>query len=152
MNKPYLVNCIKCKKTIQKYFNYEITATDVIKWCDDRKSEISRLNDAINKKDTTIDNLNNQIKDLEKDKNTLSDELKVCQNQIDANKDCPNKLLEQTQIANQANLDLEKLRGEYQIKEQGYIKQIKTMQTKIDGYKQPIKSLIVDIWSSIFNK
>lgn len=48
------------KKKIQSYFNYEISAEDVIKWCNDRKTEIST-------KDTKIRLLSEKI-DSDKEK------------------------------------------------------------------------------------
>lgn len=140
------------KKQIQAYFNYEISADDVIKFLNDRKTEISNLQGTIGNKDNTISNLNTQIKDLQADKNSLSDKLNICQTTLNSQADCPANLLETTTNYNQVKQDYEKAKGDWTLKEIDYVKQIKTLKTKLDASKKPIKNLIVDIWSSIFNK
>jgi FtsZ-binding cell division protein ZapB len=107
------------------------------------------LRGEIQKKDDTITNLNNQISDLEKDKNRLADELKECQQQIEANKDCPSNLIKQTELYNQVRQDYEKAKGEWSLREIDLGKRIKYLETKLEGYKTPIKDLIVDIWLKI---
>lgn len=147
------------KKKIQTYFNVEISADNVIKFIEDRKKEINTLNNAIGVKDgiidgnnKTIDNLNNTIDQLNKDKNILSDELKICQTKVDANADCPAKLLEATKITNQANQNLEIAKGNWNMKEIDYQKKINTLQTRLDAFKSPTKKLVVDIWEAILGK
>ncbi|MEM3335422.1 MAG: CHAP domain-containing protein, partial [Thermoplasmata archaeon] len=97
------------------------------------------------KKDQTIANLNSQITQLEKDKNTLSDELKQLQSQLENVKECPNQLIDATKQLNQAKLDYEKAKGDWQIKEQGYLKTINTLKTKYDKMKgSSLKKILLD--------
>lgn len=109
----------------------------------------TKFNNIIKTKDETIDNLNQQIKDLKNDKIILSDELKDCQKEVEANADCPNKLLNQTQIANQVTQDFETAKGNWSTKEINYQKQINTLKTRLDAFKSPTKKLLVDIWAKI---
>lgn len=81
------------KKKIQAYFNYEISAEDVIRWCNERKQEITNLQNVIGQKDQTKDSLereNEKLKNdlisfgtLQTEKNTLAVQLQECQRQRD---------------------------------------------------------------------
>lgn len=132
------------KKKIQAYFNTEVTADDVIKFINERKAEISKLNQAITDKDVTITNLNGQIAQLEKDKNTLADELKICQQAGEVNIELNNKLIQSTQELNQMKLDYEQSKSNWQLKEVTYNKQISLLTTKYNATKSSVKKLLVD--------
>jgi len=107
------------------------------------------LRGEIQKKDETINNLNNQISDLEKEKNRLVEELKQQKQELKGLKECPNNLLISTQELNQANQNYEKAKGDWSLKEINYNKNIKTLETKLSAYKMPIKTLLVNIYEAL---
>lgn len=102
------------------------------------------LRGEIQKKDDTITNLNKQISDLEKEKNTLADELKQCQLVTKEHEGCQTKIIEATQLKNQVEQDLAKSKGEWQLKEIAYNKQISLLTTKYSATKSSIKKLLID--------
>ena len=102
------------------------------------------LRGEIQKKDETINNLNNQISDLEKEKNRLAEELKQCLLVTKEHEGCQAKILEATNFKNQAEQDLAKAKGDWQIKEVAYNKQISLLTTKYQATKSSIKKLLID--------
>jgi hypothetical protein len=124
------------------------------------KSDYQNLQNQLSQKDDTIKNLNQQIKDLNA-KNTLindenrqlQDQLKDCQDKIEEittqNSNSNSDLLTLTQELNQLKLDYENDKKNWGLKEIDYQKQIKTLQTKLDGYKSPVKKMLVDIWQKV---
>lgn len=117
---------------------------DVINFINERKGEITKLNGVINDKDTTINNLNGQIAALEKDKNILADELKICQQAGEVNLELNDKLIQITQEYNQLRLDHEQLRSNWSLKEVALNKQIALLTTKYQANKSSIKKLLID--------
>lgn len=102
------------------------------------------LNQTITDKEVTISNLNGQIAQLEKNKNILADELKVCQQAGEVNVELNNKLIQATQELNQLKLDLEQSRSNWSLKEVGYNKQIALLTTKYTATKSSLKKLLID--------
>lgn len=144
------------KKKIQAYFNYEISAEDVIRWCNERRQEITNLQNVIGQKDQTINNLNQQINQLNStlnqirnEKDILSKNYEACQMTNKEKEEQYNKLNEELLITRDKVVELEKMKDNWQIKEGDYIKQIKTLQTKYEATKSPIKKLLIDL---IFGK
>jgi len=124
------------------------------------KSEYQNLQNQLSQKDETIKNLNQQIKDLNAKNTLINDENRRLQDQL---KDCQDKLneinetfgsnqeqlLRLTQEYNQLKLDYENDKKNWGLKEIEYQKQIKTLQTKLEGYKSPVKKMLVDIWQKV---
>ena len=102
------------------------------------------LRGEIQKKDETINNLNNQISDLEKEKNRLAEELKQCLLVTKEHEGCQAKILKATNLKNQAEQDLAKAKGDWQIKEVAYNKQISLLTTKYQATKSSIKKLLIN--------
>ncbi len=105
---------------------------------------IQSLKQTISDKENTIINLNGQISGLEKDKNLLADELKVCQSSNQSTLELNDKLIAITQEFNQLKLDYEKAKGDWSLKEVSYNKQIALLTTKYEATKSSIKKLLVD--------
>jgi hypothetical protein len=110
--------------------------------------------------ENAIANLNQQISDLNAKNTAINDEnknlrgqLKDCQDKIEEittqNSNSNSDLLTLTQELNQLKLDYENAKKDWGIKEINYQKQIKTLQTKLDGYKSPVKKMLVDIWQKV---
>ena len=102
------------------------------------------LKQTLSNKESTISNLNGQIAQLEKDKNMLADELKVCQQAGEVNVELNNKLIQVTQELNQIRLDLEQSRSNWSLKEVAYNKQISLLTTKYNATKSSLKKLLID--------
>jgi len=102
-----------------------------------KKEEIDKLN-------TTINNLNEQINALKSEKNILSDKLDICEKTVQDHSECQNKILEATNLKNQAEQDLAKARGDWQLKEVALNKQIALLTTKYNATKSSVKKLLVD--------
>lgn len=105
----------------------------------------------LSKKDQTINNLNQQINSLNAINTTLNQEkailadkeqecLKVKQEKEEQYK----KLNEELLATRDKVVELEKMKDNWQIKESDYIKQIKTLQTKYEAIKLPLKKLLID--------
>ncbi len=146
------------KKKIQEYFNYEISSDDVIKWCNDRKIEITTLQNTIGQKDQTINNLNQQINSLTTnlnqvltEKEMLADQSKECYNSLQEKIEEYNKLNDEVSVLRSDKVQYEKMKADWQLKEIEYQKRIKTLETKLSGFKSPIKKLLVEIWDKIKN-
>lgn len=132
------------KKKIQEYFNLDITADDVIKFIDERKTEISKLNTAITEKDLTINNLNIQINKLKSDNLILADKLSACEKSGEANIELNDKLLQLTQELNQLKLNYEKLKSDYDLMIVAKNNQITQLTNKFNATKSSIKKLLID--------
>jgi len=112
--------------------------------CQSFKDQISILTNTINANNVTINNLNSQINQLEKDKNMLADELKVCQLSNLSTSELNDKLIQVTQELNQIRLDLEQSRSNWSLKEVAYNKQISLLTTKYNATKSSLKKLLID--------
>lgn len=101
---------------------------------------------SLSEKDAIITNLNQQINQknanmatLEVEKKSLADQLTTCQNTSQLHLEQANKSVEYKQQVDH----LESQKAEWLIKEQEYIKQIKTLQTRNDNLKKPVQKLIL---------
>lgn len=108
------------------------------------QSAVTPLKQTIADKEATISNLNGQIAQLEKDKNLLADELKVCQSTNQSNSGLHDNLIQTTQELNQLKLNYEKAKGDWGLKEVGYNKQIALLTTKYTATKSSLKKLLID--------
>jgi len=102
------------------------------------------LRGEIQKKDDTINNLNNIISGLESEKNRLADELRVCELNSQVNAELNNKIIQLTQELNQLKLDYEQSKSNWQISEVAYQKQLALLTTKYAATKSSIKKLLID--------
>lgn len=107
-------------------------------------SSVTPLKQTILDKELTISNLNNQIAQLEKEKNVLADELKVCQTNGQSSVELNNNLIKVTQELNQLKLDYEKAKANWELKEVSYNRQISLLTTKYGATKSSIKKLLID--------
>jgi surface antigen len=104
----------------------------------------SFLRGEIQKKDDTINNLNKQISELENNKIILANQLNVCQSSMKEHEGCQSKILEATNLKNQAEQDLATARGSWSLKEVALNKQIALLTTKYNATKSSLKKLLVD--------
>jgi myosin heavy subunit len=102
------------------------------------------LKKTIGEKDRTIENLNNQIETLTKQNLQLNEENKTLNDYKEKYGECSKKLEDLTIEYREYKIKFEKVKEEWLIKEQGYLKQIKTLQTKYEATKSPIKKLLID--------
>jgi len=120
------------------------------------KSEYQNLQNQLSQKDETIKNLNQQIKDLNAKNTLINDENRQLQDQL---KDCQDKIEEisknnddTTVIKKQLNdlsLEYNTAKNNWILKEQEYVKRIKYLETKIENYKSPIKTLLIKIYEAV---
>lgn len=141
---PVIIGVNEWEQKLKIYNSVFYKPEDVIKFIDDRKTEINTLNQAITDKDVTINNLNGQISNLEKEKNILADELRVCQSNNQSTSELNDKLILVTQELNQLKLNYEKAKGDWGLKEVGYNKQIALLTTKYNATKSSLKKLFID--------
>lgn len=111
-------------------------------------AERDRLNGVITGKDELITNLNQQISQknasmstLEAEKKSLADQLLLCSNTSQLHLEQANKAVEYKQQVDH----LEAQKAEWITKEQDYIKQIKTLQTRNENLKKPVQKLVLAI-------
>ena len=112
----------------------------------------TELRGVIEGKDETIKNINKQITDLNanivtliKEKKMLAEQLITCQKQVKVNSKCANSLIDAEGIIK----DLREDKESWIDKEVKYNKQIKTLQTRLDNIKSPIKTLLTNILEAI---
>lgn len=139
----------------QYYLGIDLTNIESVKVCIEmwkkvvdglyvKKEELTSLNQNLEDKEETITNLNTQIMALEKEKNILADELKICQKEGQLNLELNKKLLQATQELNQLKLDYENERTNWKISEVAYNKQLSLITTKYNATKSSIKKLLID--------
>jgi len=102
------------------------------------------LKQTVADKESTISNLNGQISQLEKDKLSLSTEIDNLLKTVKDHEGCQTKIIEATNLKNQAEQDLAKSRGDWQLKEVALNKQIALLTTKYNATKSSVKKLLVD--------
>ncbi|MEM4711395.1 MAG: CHAP domain-containing protein [Candidatus Woesearchaeota archaeon] len=105
----------------------------------------------LSKKDQTINNLNQQINSLNainttlnQEKAILADKEQECLKVTQEKEEQYNKLNEELLATRDKVVELEKMKDNWQIKESNYLKQIKTLQTKYEAIKLPLKKLLID--------
>ncbi len=120
------------------------------------KSEYNNLINQLAQKDDTIKNLNQQIKDLNAKNTVINDEnrnlknqLEDCQNTINKlSKDLEDITLVKKQL-NDLSLEYNTAKKDWILREQDYVKRIKYLETKIENYKSPIKTLLIKIYEAV---
>jgi hypothetical protein len=112
------------------------------------EAKIKELNDKyqreIDDKEKTIINLNTQIDNLTKQNLQLIKDNEMLNDYKNKYSEFGKQLEELTKEHTQLKIDFGNAKEEWVIKEQGYLKQIKTLQTKYEATKSPLKKLLID--------
>lgn len=127
---------LKEKTDLEKYLRGEI---------DGKQGKIDTMEETINNINKQMRGLRADMIALGKEKKTLADELKTCQKQVKVNLKCATNLIDAEGIIK----DLREDKDNWGIKEINYNKQIKTLQTRIDNIKSPIKVLLTKLLEAL---
>lgn len=118
-----------------------------------RKEEHQRI---INEKEITIQNLNQQINQLnanlnqeKQEKEMLAEKVNECEKGMEKQKEEYNNLLKEVETLRSDKVEYGRFKTEWQLKEIEYQKRIKTLETKLEKFKSPMKKLLIEIWQKV---
>ncbi len=160
---------LRPKPELIKFDNYykgiDLSNTESVKVCVDTWYDVAvqglyvkkeEMESKLKEKDNTIANLNQQINDLNAknttindERNRLADSSQVCLSSLKEKEEQYNTLIKETDELRQEKIELRKLKANWELKEIDYQKRIKYLETRLQGFKTPMKTLIVDIWQKV---